>query len=196
MIVAALYDDRMEPDDPDEVAELVKRAAAGERDAWDALVSRFNGLIWAIVRKHRLRPADSQDVAQVVWLRLLENLSSLRDPSRLAGWLATTTRFECLRVIRLGNRMIPTMEGLWEGAAAPDPSPEEIIATSDHKRAVFEVVGMLDLRCRQLLELTAYQLPYQVISELLDMPVGSIGPTRGRCLERLRELLRAAGISP
>ncbi|MGH8574666.1 MAG: RNA polymerase sigma factor [Gammaproteobacteria bacterium] len=194
--MASLEDDWMGPDNPEEIAELVKRAAAGEREAWDALIQRFNGLIWAIVRKHRLRLADSQDVVQVVWLRLLENLGSLRDPSRVGGWLATTTRHECLRLIRLGNRMIPAVDDLLESESDPDPSPEDIIATSYHQRAVFEVVRMLDPRCQQLLELSAYQLPYQVISELLDMPVGSIGPTRGRCLERLRELLRAAGINP
>lgn len=186
----------MGPDHPEEIAELVKRAAAGEREAWDGLVRRFNGLIWAIVRKHRLRPADSQDVVQVVWLRLLENLGSLRDPNRVGGWLATTTRHECLRVIRLRSRMIPTVDDVLESESDPDPSPEDIIVASDHQRAVFEVIRMLEPRCQQLLELSAYQLPYQVISELLDMPVGSIGPTRGRCLQQLRELLRDAGINP
>jgi RNA polymerase sigma factor (sigma-70 family) len=195
-MVASLEDGRMWPDNPEEIAELVKRAAAGERAAWDALVRRFNGLIWAIVRQYRLSPADSQDVTQVVWLRLLENLGSLRDPSRVGGWLATTTRRECLRLIRLGHRTVPVADDLLEGEADPGASLEDIVAASDHQRTVFEVIRMLEPRCQQLLELSAYQVPYQAISELLDMPVGSIGPTRGRCLGQLRELLRAAGINP
>jgi RNA polymerase sigma factor (sigma-70 family) len=194
--VVSLEDDRMTPDNPEEIAELVKLAAAGEREAWDALVRRFNGLIWAIVHKHRLSLADSQDVTQVVWLRLLENVSSLRDPSRVGGWLAATARHECLRLIRLGNRTIPTVNELLESETVPEPSPEDIVATSEHQRAVFKTIRMLDQRCQQLLELSAYQLPYQVISELLDMPIGSIGPTRGRCLDQVRELLRAGGINP
>jgi RNA polymerase sigma factor (sigma-70 family) len=196
VMVASLEDGRMRPDNPEEIAELVKRAAAGEREAWDPLVRRFNGLIWAIVRQHRLSPADSQDVIQIVWLRLLENLGSLRDPSRVGGWLATTARRECLRLIRLGNRVVPATDDLLEGESNPCASPDEVVAASDHQRAVFQTIRMLEPRCQQLLELSAYQLPYQAISALLDMPVGSIGPTRGRCLEQLRELLRAAGINP
>jgi RNA polymerase sigma factor (sigma-70 family) len=196
VMMASLGDGRMGPDNPEEIAQLVKRASAGEREAWDALVRRFNGLIWAIVRQHRLNPTDSQDVTQVVWLRLLENLGSLRDPSRVGGWLATTARRECLRQIRLGNRAVPATDDLLEGESDPGASPDEVVAASDHQRAVFEIVRMLEPRCQQLLELSAYHLPYQVISELLNMPIGSIGPTRGRCLEQLRELLRAAGINP
>jgi RNA polymerase sigma factor (sigma-70 family) len=196
VMVVSLEDGRIRPDDPEEIADLVKRAAAGEREAWDALVRRFNGLIWAIVRRYRLSPADSQDVTQVVWLRLLENLGSLRDPSRVSGWLATTTRHECLRLIRLGHRTVPATDDVLERKSDPSASPEDIVVASDHQRAVFKIVRMLELRCRQLLELSAYHLPYQAISELLDMPIGSIGPTRGRCLEQLRVLLRAAGINP
>lgn len=187
----------MGPDDPEEVAELVKQAAAGERQAWDALVKRFNGLIWAIIRKHRLSPADSQDVAQVVWLRLLENLGALREPSRVGGWLATVARHECLRMIRIKNRVVLVPpDDLLEGESDSGPSTEEIIADTDHQRAVFEVVSKLEQPCLQLLELVAHQLSYQEISQILGMPVGSIGPTRGRCLEHLRRLLRVAGINP
>lgn len=186
----------MGPGNPEEIAELVKLAAAGKREAWDALVRQFEGLIWAIIRRHRLGRTDAEDVAQVVWLRLLENLGSLRDPGRVAGWLATTTRRECLRLIRSGKRTIPVTDDLLEGETDLGASPENIVVVSDHERAVFAIVRTLELRCRQLLELSAYKLSYQEISEQLDMPVGSIGPTRGRCLEQLRQLLRAAGINP
>lgn len=185
----------MTPDSPDELADLLNRAAAGEREAWNALVTRFDGMIWGIVRGYRLSPPDCQDVTQVVWLRLLENLGSLRDPGSVGGWLATTARRECLRLIRIGIRTVPATDDVLEAESPANPSPEEIVAESDHWRAVSEVVSSLDARCRQLLELTAHQLPYQVISELMGMRVGSIGPTRARCLEQLRVLLRAAGIN-
>jgi RNA polymerase sigma factor (sigma-70 family) len=184
----------MGPDDPEATAELVKRAAAGEREAWNALVRQFNGLLWTIVRQHRLSQEDAQDATQVVWLRLLEHLGSLRDPSRVGAWLATTTRHECLRLIRLRRRTVSVP--LSETHAEPSASPEEIVTARDHRRAAFAVVRMLEQRCRQLLELSAFKLPYQEIAELLDMPVGSIGPTRMRCLNQLRGLFRRAGINP
>ena len=186
----------MEPDDPETVEELVKRAAAGEREAWNALVRRFNGLIWSIVRQHRLSSEDAQDATQVVWLRLLESLGTLRDPSRVSAWLATTTRYECLRLIRLRRRTLSTVEDMLESRVDPVASPEEIVTEHDHQRGVFACMRRLGPRCRQLLELSAFKLHYQEIAKLLDMPVGSIGPTRKRCLDQLRKLLRAGGISP
>lgn len=186
----------MGPDDPEVTAELVKQAAAGEREAWNTLVRRFSGLIWAIVRQHRLSQEDAQDATQVVWLRLLENLGSIHDPSRVGAWLATTTRRECLRVIKLRRRMVSVADDLLEAQPDPGGSPEEIVSARDHQRAVFAVVGTLGLRCRQLLELLAFKLPYHDIAEQLDMPVGGVGPTRMRCLDQLRKLLRTAGINP
>jgi len=186
----------MGPDDPEETAELVQRAAAGDREAWHALVRRFNGLIWTIVRQHRLSQEDAQDATQVAWLRLLENLSSIRDPSRVGAWLATTTKYECLRLIRLRRNLVPAPDDQLESRVDPTASPEEIVTDRDHRQAVFDVVRILEQRCRQLLELSAFKLRYQEIAELLNMPVGSIGPTRKRCLKQLRKLLQAAGINP
>jgi RNA polymerase sigma factor (sigma-70 family) len=195
-MAASLEDGRMGPDDLDDTAELVKRATAGEREAWNELVRRFSGLIWAIVRQHRLGGEDAHDVTQVVWLKLLESLGSLREPSRVGGWLVTTTKRESLRVIRLRRRTVPAADEPLETQADPSALPDELVAERDYQRAVFAVVRKLGLRCRQLLELSAFKLPYQEIAELLNMPVGSIGPTRMRCLNQLRELLRAAGINP
>lgn len=181
-------------DDPEEIAELVKRAAAGEPEAWNSLVTRFNGLVWAIIRQHRLSREDAEDVAQVAWLRLLEGLGSLREPSRVGAWLATTTRHECLRVIRLRRRM--TWEVVDpEPQPDPGPSPADVVTARDHMRAVFAIVRTLGPRCQQLLTLSAYKLPYREIAKLMGMPVGSIGPIRLRCLNQLRALLREAGIN-
>ena len=86
-------------DDP-AVTDLLIRASGGDRQAWDALVERYAPLIWGICRGHRLRDAHAEDVGQAVWLHLAGHLDSLRDPAPLAGWLATTTRRECHRVLR------------------------------------------------------------------------------------------------
>ena len=196
VMVSLLEVGRMGPDDLEEPGELVKRAAAGEREAWDALVLRYNGLIWAIVKQYRLSHEDAQDVTQVVWLRLLESLGLLRDPSRVGGWLVTTTRHECLRVIRLRRRRVSAGEEPLSTLVDPAALPEEVVTENDHQRAVFAIVRTLGRRCRQLLELLAFKLSYHDIAELMNMPVGSIGPTRMRCLDQLRELLRAAGINP
>jgi RNA polymerase sigma factor (sigma-70 family) len=89
-------------------AQLVEAAAHGDEDAWYALVDRYNGLLWSVARSHRLGMADAADVVQTAWLRLVERLSSLRDPERVGAWLATTTRRECLRTQRRAGRQVPT----------------------------------------------------------------------------------------
>src|SRR5213080_2918328 len=86
---------------------LVRAAAGGDQAAWDALVDRFASLVWSVARAHRLSAADAADVSQTTWLRLAEHIDRLRDPERVAGWLATTTRNECLKVLRLSGRQIP-----------------------------------------------------------------------------------------
>src|SRR5262245_50547155 len=91
-----------------EVAELVQAAADGDRDAWDALVDRFNGLVWSVARSHRLSTIDASDVVQTTWLRLVENLGRLQDPERVGAWLATTARRESLRALRHSARQVPT----------------------------------------------------------------------------------------
>jgi RNA polymerase sigma factor (sigma-70 family) len=185
----------MGSNDPDETADLVKRAAAGEPEAWNALVSHFNGLVWAVIRQHRLGREDAQDVAQVVWLRLLENLGTLREPGRVNAWLVTVTKRESLRVIRLGRRTIPLAEDAVDHADL-GPAVDEIVATRQSRRVVLAVMRRLGLRCQQLLMLIAYKLSYQEIAVVMDMPKGSIGPTRMRCIKQFRALLGEAGINP
>ncbi|HZG95557.1 MAG TPA: sigma-70 family RNA polymerase sigma factor, partial [Mycobacteriales bacterium] len=85
---------------PESLTELVRAAADGDQRAWNALVDRFSRLVWAVARQHRLSEADAGDVAQATWLRLVENLASLREPEAVGGWLATTARREALRVIK------------------------------------------------------------------------------------------------
>jgi RNA polymerase sigma factor (sigma-70 family) len=176
-------------DDP-VVTGLVTRARNGERQAWDALVERYAPLIWSICRSHRLEAADAQDAAQNVWLQLVDHLDSLRDPAALPGWLATTTRRECGRIARAVRRPSDTGHALSAGTIPEDhaePTEQDLLAAERHA-ALREAFGQLSPGCQRLLALLIHDpaLSYAEISARLSIPVGSIGPTRRRCLDRLR----------
>ncbi|HEY7049892.1 MAG TPA: sigma-70 family RNA polymerase sigma factor [Jatrophihabitantaceae bacterium] len=176
-------------DDPIVIA-LVGRASDGDQAAWNEIVDRFAPLVWSICRRFRLSDMDAHDVGQNVWLRLVEYLPSLREPAALPGWLATTTRRECLRVQRI----------TWQNEkqlGQPDidvPADEETTRVDrwliDHERdsALRTAFAQLNERCRQLLTMLMRDPPdpYAKISADLSIPVGSIGPSRARCLQQLR----------
>lgn len=175
-------------DDPT-VVSLVTRAAAGEQEAWNGIVERYAPLVWSICVRHRLRETDVEDVGQTVWLRLVEQLGNLREPAALPGWIATTTHRECLRVLRAARK--PDHAGATpdelDTVAAPEAIEQEVIA-AERDAALRAAFAELPLRCRQLLSILISDSPppYSEISTILQVPVGSIGPERGRCLERLR----------
>jgi RNA polymerase sigma factor (sigma-70 family) len=177
-----------------DVARLVRAAAAGDEAAWNRLVESYSGLVWAIARSHRLSDADAADAAQATWLRLLEHLGDLHDPDRVGAWLATTVRRECLRVLRAGNRELPGGDDLPE-RVDPGPGVDDALLTGERDAALWAAFGRLrpgDLALLRLL-MADPQPSYEEISTALDMPIGSIGPTRARALERLRaELSRDA----
>lgn len=166
------------------------RAANGERAAWDALVDRFGDMVWSVARGFRLDEATASDVAQTVWLKLIENIDKINDPNRLPGWLATTCRREALRVLKRSERTIPS-EFEYD---IPDegPSLEALLVEDEATREVVEAFSTLDEDCQQLIRLLLVEpaLSYEDISEATGRPVGSLGPTRSRCLDRLK-----AGIS-
>jgi RNA polymerase sigma factor (sigma-70 family) len=177
-----------------EVAELVRAAGAGDQGAWNSLVDRYSGLVWHIARGHRLGDADASDVAQTVWLRLVESLPRLREPAAVGGWLATTARNESLRLLRRSGREIVEADLGLEATPADDSySPEAVVEAHERRDLVRHALDQLPLRCQTLLRALAFSPDdsYADISAALDMPVGSIGPTRGRCLDRLRQGLRA-----
>lgn len=180
------------------VTALVAGAADGDQQAWDALVERFNGLVWSVARGYRLSTADAGDVVQTTWLRLVERLDSIRDPERVGAWLATTTRREALRVLRTGNRQIPT-EDEWrlEPRDPQTPSPDAQLLDEERDRLLWAALAEISERCQRLLRVLMADPPptYEDVSAALDMPIGSIGPTRGRCLERLRQVAEDAGIT-
>jgi RNA polymerase sigma factor (sigma-70 family) len=166
--------------------ELLARAAEGDQEAWDALVDRFSQMVWSIARGFRLDDATAKDVTQTVWLRLVENLDRIADPERLPGWLATTCRREALRVKGVRERMIPT-EFEYD-IADETPSLEAMLVEDEQAREVLVAFEALSEDCRQLLRLlcTDPPLSYEEIAEIVGRPIGSLGPTRSRCLDRLK----------
>jgi RNA polymerase sigma factor (sigma-70 family) len=176
----------------EDVAALLARAAAGDQEAWDALVDGFSNLLWAVARAHRLDDADCADAVQTAWLRLLENLTRITDPERLGAWLSTTVRRECLRLLRRsGREYVSDAEAF---ADIPQPGAADLDAgllLEERDAALWTLFEGVPERCRRLLRvLMAEPAPsYQEVSAALDMPIGSIGPTRQRCLERLRRHL-------
>lgn len=178
----------------DGLEALVRAAAGGDQAAWDAIVDRFQGLVWATARSHRLSPADAADVAQTTWLRLVENLGRIREPERVGAWLATTARRESLRLIRLRGRELPSDDAdAFE--SADEEGPELALLRDERDTLLWRAFAKLSDRCQALLRLlVAPEEPsYEEIGAALDMPIGAIGPTRIRCLEKLRV---AAGFDP
>ena len=173
-----------------EAQELLSRVVAGDERAWDEVVDRFAGLVWSVARSYRLSSAATDDVVQTVWLRLAEHCSRIREPERLASWLATTTRNEALRVIR-GNVRLTPQATVAELSEPTTPSVEERVSDDATLRAVLIAFSQLSADDQQLMRLLCAVPPldYQTIAELIGRPVGSIGPTRARCLERLKRLL-------
>src|SRR4051794_4119543 len=118
-----------------EVADLVRAAAEGDRDAWDALVDRYNGLVWSVARSHRLSTVDASDVVQTTWLRLVEHLGRLQDPERVGAWLATTARRESLRTLRHSARQVPTDE---VPETPVDARPDAALLLEERDRALWQ----------------------------------------------------------
>lgn len=179
--------------------DLVRAAAASDAQAWKALVDRFGGLVWAIARSHRLNRDAAADVSQTVWLRLVDHLDRIREPDRVGAWLAATTRHECLRVARLQQRTVPTDEAevfdVSRTAAGASDGADPLV-TRERDAAVWALVGTLPPRSQTLLRMLMADPPvsYSEISAGLGIPVGSIGPTRQRCLKALRAKCALAGI--
>jgi RNA polymerase sigma factor (sigma-70 family) len=172
------------------VTDLVTRAGTGDKQAWDALVERYAPLVWAICRRYRLSATDAQDAGQCVWLHLVEQLGSLRDPAALPGWLATTTRRECARVLRAAHH--PRAAALMPdaGSVADEHAgiPEQELLAAERHAALREALTCLPPRGQQLIALLTCDPPvsYAQIGAALGIPVGSIGPLRSRYLHKLR----------
>ena len=178
-----------------DVVDLVQRAAAGESWAWERLVDQYSRLIWAITRDFKLVESDAADVAQVTWLRLLENIHKIENPDRVGSWLASTARNECLRCLANRKRVVLAEDqDVLQSATSMEPEVDEGLLLAERSEAVREAMAHLPWRWQRMLELLMADPPasYAEISDQLGLPIGSIGPTRGRCLARLRVLLQAS----
>jgi RNA polymerase sigma factor (sigma-70 family) len=168
----------------------LRSAAGGDQAAWEAIVNRFSGLVWATARAHRLARDDAADVAQTTWLRLVEHLDRIREPDKVGAWLATTARHESLRVIRRGGREQPSDQpDLFE--APSDEMFDRLLVQRERDGALWRAFAKLSDRCKTLLRLMiADEEPsYEEIGAAMGMPIGAIGPTRIRCLDKLRRMV-------
>lgn len=178
-----------------DVALLVRRAAEGDWSAWERLVDQYARLIWAVTRDFRLAESDAADVVQATWLRLLEHIDRIEQPARVGSWLAATARNECLRSLAARKRLVPVDDdAALKGAVAHEADVDERLLADERAQAVREALSRLPRLWQRLIELLMADPPasYAEISDQLGLPVGSIGPTRGRCLARLRVLLQAS----
>jgi len=174
-----------------EMRSVLAAASRGDQAAWDAIVAEFSSLLWSIARGFRLGPTDASDVVQMTWLRLVENLDRITEPDALPAWLATTVRRECLQLIRRSGRQRTVGQPADLDLPDPDSAVDQRILLGERDAALWRKVAELSENCMRLLRvLMATPRPkYPEVAAALDMPIGSIGPTRQRCLRRLRELV-------
>lgn len=179
-----------------DVVRLIWSARAGDTKAWGKLIDRYGRLIWSITRDFKLRESDAADVYQTTWMRLIEHIDRIQQPDRVGSWLAATARNECLRWIAFHKRLVlaPEDDVALDGLADQDAEIDEALLAGERVQSVRAAIAHLSRRQQQLVNmLMADPSPsYAEISDELGLPVGSIGPTRGRCLAKLRILLEAA----
>ena len=176
-------------------SDLVRAACARDPQAWQEIVRRYRGMVGKVARSYRLSDADTADVLQNTWLRAFERIDTVREPDRLSGWLATTARRECLAVLRRTSREVP--DGLFEAQVSGNSTcPETVVIDQETRGMVARAVAQLPQRRRTLVRalFADDDVRYADISQALDLPPGSIGPTRGRVLRTLRRSLEHVGL--
>jgi RNA polymerase sigma factor (sigma-70 family) len=185
-------DDRWTLGDP---TEMVTAAASGDPRAWATLTRRFGGMVMAIARSCRLNEADVAEVHQVTWMRMVKNIDRIEQPERIGAWLATTAKRESLRIARSKSRLAFDHEALMDRPDTQAKALDDGLLSQERAEAVRRAFELLPPHCRRLLNILAGEDPpsYKEISTILSMPIGSIGPTRGRCLEHLRRIMEELG---
>jgi RNA polymerase sigma factor (sigma-70 family) len=173
------------------LAAHLERARAGERTALDEVVRELNPLLWHVARAQGLSLDEAADVVQTSWLELLRRLDSIHSPQALTAWLVTTTRREAWHVRERSRRQAPDGAAVLAAASDPAPEPPERLLAGERNRVLWHHFQQLPQRCRELLRIVAQvdRPDYTSVAEALGMPRGSIGPTRGRCLAKLRAML-------
>lgn len=179
-----------------DVTRLVRQAGEGDTSAWEQLVARYGRLIWSITRDFKLRESDAADVFQTTWMRLIEHIDRIEHADRVGSWLAATARNECLRCLAAHKRLVLAAEDdtVLDGPADYGAGIDEALLAGEQAQTVRAAMAHLPRRWQRLLDMLMADppVPYAQISDELGLPVGSIGPTRSRCLARLRVLLEAA----
>jgi RNA polymerase sigma factor (sigma-70 family) len=185
----------------DDLRRLCDAAAAdfaayrrGDRPALDRLVRRLTPMLWQVARAYRLDQASSEDVVQATWLTLVRHADAVTDPQAVVRWLTVTTRREAWRCAKANARVDATVEDVID-LRDGEETPEEVTVRAERDGALWRAVEQLSERCQRLLRIVAFadRPDYSAIARELQMPVGSIGPTRGRCLGKLRVLLDESG---
>jgi RNA polymerase sigma factor (sigma-70 family) len=174
-----------------DVNSVLDDVRAGKKEALDRLIAEFSPVLWQVARAQGLDRETATDVVQTTWLTFLQRMDEIRVAEALVGWLVTVTKREAWRVSSTGRRQSPTDLEELERQPADDPLPEDDVLRAERRRLLWSKVRQLSPRCQELLRVVAFveRPDYAVVSDALGMPVGSIGPTRGRCLAKLRALL-------
>jgi RNA polymerase sigma factor (sigma-70 family) len=180
--------------EPGDLRALVAAASSGDQQAWNAIVTEFTSLLWGVARGYRLNHDDAADVVQNTWLRLTDRLHTIQKPEALPGWLVTTARNEALSLLRRhGREYLVRDDDVAERVVDEEATELDAAMLDDERdRELWTAFGRLSDACQRLLRiLMSVDRPnYQAVSKALSMSIGSIGPTRMRCLEKLRLLLR------
>jgi RNA polymerase sigma factor (sigma-70 family) len=176
-----------------EPGTLFVAAREGDRAALAELVRQLSPLLWQVARSQGLDRDSSVDAVQTGWLELLGAMDAIREPNAVVGWLATVVRREAWRIRRTGGTEVLEQEPVLTEVPHTEPGPEEEVIAKDRRTRLWAAVDSLPERCRTLLRIVAFvQRPdYAQVSRAIGMPVGSIGPNRGRCLDKLRRHLLA-----
>lgn len=177
------------------MAELLDAARGGSDDALSRIVTEHSPLLWHVARAAGLSSGDAEDVMQTVWLRLLAHLDDIRTSAALTGWLVVTARREAWRVRAAGRKQVPAGSEALDTLPDQGTGPQEQVLIDDQRRTMWVAIAQLSERCQELLRVVAFvpRPDYSAVAAELGMPIGSVGPTRGRCLAKLRVLL---GLDP
>jgi RNA polymerase sigma factor (sigma-70 family) len=174
-----------------QAASAFERWTAGDAVALDELVRVMTPVLWHVVRASRLTTEVAEDVVQTTWLSLVRSRASIHEPAAVGGWLTTTARREAWKVARASGRALPVDDDELAHRLPDEASPEAEVMRRDGDDRLWAAVERLSERCQALLRIVAFEHrpDYTSIAADLGMPVGSIGPTRGRCLQKLRSLV-------
>jgi len=185
-------------DATDSVADLFQRIGDGDPAAWDEILRRYGKLVSTTVQPFRLQEADALDAMQMTWLRLAENATRVQFPERLGGWLATTARRECLRILRQAKLRPHLTDMAPETVADPSTGPEQRAIDANTTRTLRKLIDELSPRQRTLLRMLFTNNPcsYAKAARIAGIPLGGIGPTRARALRQLRDRLNEHELGP